>query len=150
MHHSKLDLTGDFTVIPNDHFYLQHRQQAGLQPRCVSTYHINTSEFIFPFSLKLLSNRRWEESTSRLHCNVLSSGSLKSMDKWMTNVKMLFTFDYVDPFDIPQGAFRIIFFSNFFSACILLCECPSSMPHLSRFFFLIFFFQFHVAFWPLW
>lgn len=60
----------------------------------------------------------------------------------MTNVKT-FTFESVDPSDIPQGAFRIIFVSYFFSACILLCERPSSVPHLRSNFF---FFQFHVAF----
>lgn len=58
MHHSQLGLTGAFIVTPNDHFSPFYRQQASLQPRCVSSHHINTSEFIFPFSLKLLSNRK--------------------------------------------------------------------------------------------
>lgn len=61
-------------------FFSLPRQHPVLQPGCAPTHHINTSEFIFPFSPKLLSNRRWGESVSRLHCNVSSSGSLEKMD----------------------------------------------------------------------
>lgn len=45
-------------------------------------------------------------------------------------MKMLFTSESVDPFDIPQGAFRRIVLSYFFSAYIFLCDCPLTIAHL--------------------
>lgn len=60
-------------------------------------------------------------------------------------MKTMFIFESVDPFDIPQGAFRRIFLSYFFSAHVFLCECPSTMPHLrnNKVFLLFFFFFSH-------
>lgn len=45
-------------------------------------------------------------------------------------MKMLFISESVDPFDIPQGAFRRIALSYFFSAYIFLCDCPLTIAHL--------------------